>query len=81
LPPSPSPPHSLQVILSSCVFLLAQPDSLLLPPTNTIFLAPSLLASVATLYCITAAKILPLMPAIVARAPHLYIAGRTVRVW
>ena len=73
-------PPFLQTLLSSSVFLLAQPDSLLIPRTQTIFLAPSLVASVSSLYLMAAAALLPNVALILTRGYGLYIAARIAEV-
>lgn len=70
----------VSTLLSSSVFLLAQPDSLLIPRTQTIFLAPSLVASVSSLYLMAAAALLPNVALILTRGYGLYIAARIAEV-
>ena len=47
----------LQVVLSSCVFLLLQPDGSFIPESKGVFPAPSVLASVFGLYCLSASRL------------------------
>ncbi len=51
----------MQVLLTSCVFLLAQPDNVLIPKTTTLFLAPCLAMAVTLLYIISATTTINIM--------------------
>ena len=68
------PPLCAQVVLSSLIFLLAQPDGRLLPSTSSLFLAPSLLSSVLVLYLLAGSQSIPRTLATVSKGPSLFLA-------
>lgn len=70
----------VSVLLTSCVFLLAQPDGLFFPKTSTIFLAPSLILSVTLLYIISATSLLPLMIHLINENQSLLVIARIVEL-
>lgn len=66
-----------QVVLSSLVFLLIQPDGRLFPLTSSLFLAPSLLSAAAILYILAGGKIIPRTLSAVGKGPPLLLASRS----
>ena len=70
-------PHLLilKVVLCSCIFLLAQADGWVIPKTTSIFLAPSLLASMAALFAVAVSRIVPTLPMIIEQSTKLHVAG------
>ena len=70
----------LQILLSSLVFLLTQPDGALRPKRNYLFVAPCLMWAIFFLYIVAITSVLPFFSQ-PQRMQSLFAAGMCTLMW